>query len=130
MMNLVGYASDSDNEETWDQPTKKGKNLFTDVIKLFQFLVVNETKIKLPTVSTKPIADKEEGDLEDFLKSRKDWEKELAEEAKSQKQSTVAKKKTNALGGFGALLNKPLIDDSVDEDNEEDRVCSYLIISI
>jgi hypothetical protein len=32
MMNLVDYASDSDNED-WDQPKTQGKHLYFNIIK-------------------------------------------------------------------------------------------------
>lgn len=79
----------------------------------------------MPTLSGKPTnqRDQEEGDLEDFLQTRKDWEKELAEEAKSEK--VKPKKKINAFGGFGSLLNQPLIDEFDDAEDGVDLV-SYL----
>lgn len=81
----------------------------------------------MPNVLQKPakINVEKEDELEDFLKSRKDWEKELAAEAKSGKvtvEKPTAKPKKKVFGDFGALLNKPIIDDFVDED-DDDIVC-------
>jgi hypothetical protein len=65
--------------------------------------------------------------LEDFLKSRKDWEKKLAEEAKTEKKQTEkSTKKAGVLGEFGGLLHKPIVDDFLDDDDVvNDEVSFY-----
>lgn len=65
------------------------------------------------------------------MKSRKQWEKDLAEEAKSEMNSAkpMPKKRVNAFGELGSLLKRPIIDDTFDEEEEEeDRVSTINIV--